>query len=420
MKNSSTIKSQRVQENSFIMVKKVAFVVTDFPALSETFIINQMNGVVSLGYQVSILCTGKSNQNVGQRSLSKYRLIDKLLPINNLPTNKLIRLFYAIYLFIKNLEYASILLTAFNWRKYGRQSVDLQQFYRLINGLVLIRNQYDVVHIHFGQNAVYLLPILSLIEKRTKLLVSFHGFDVHDFNQSFYAQLIRKDYITTSNTEYTAQLLRKMGFSGIRILPESLDSDLFSVTDKTIGDNINILFVGRLIQWKAPNLVIEVMRILIHEYELSCTCDIVGDGSFKKHCLDLIKQYRLKNYVTIHGAQPQVFIKDLMLDAQIFLYPGIIGTDGRCENQGLVIQEAQAMKLVPFVSKVGGMHEGIDDMKTGFLFKEKDVRSFADKIYEMINNPEALRTIGEKAREQVIQKYDNIILAKKLSSWYET
>ncbi len=38
---------------------KIAFIVNDFPLLSETFILNQITGLIDRGHHVDIFATGK-------------------------------------------------------------------------------------------------------------------------------------------------------------------------------------------------------------------------------------------------------------------------------------------------------------------------------------------------------------------------
>jgi colanic acid/amylovoran biosynthesis glycosyltransferase len=104
--------------------------------------------------------------------------------------------------------------------------------------------------------------------------------------------------------------------------------------------------------------------------------------------------------------------------ADLFLFPGIIDKNGRCEAQGLVVQEAQAMKLPVIVSNVGGMKEGIVDNKTGFVVKENDINGFVEKLEFLINNSNKKEAMGEAARAFVVKNYDSTILGEQLLYLY--
>lgn len=398
---------------------RIAFVVTDFPALSETFIINQINAVIAEGYEVDVICLGRVNKDVRHQSVEKFNLMNRILKTKQLPANKVIRILSAVGIILQNLGSLRLMLTAFDLKKYRREAYDLQQFYRLNHGLKLLKRHYQAIHVHFGQNAVYLSNILKRINN-TKVIVSFHGFDAHDFSAEFYKQLTNTDFHFTANTHYTADRMVKLGFKKdqISILPETLDTSKFSKPPSKPNNAVTqMIFVGRLVEWKAPHLVIEIIRSVIAAgYKVRCV--IVGKGQLWDHCQQLINRYNLENIINMKGAQTQEQIMQLMSESDIFLYPGLVGEDGRCENQGLVIQEAQAMKLPVLVSDVGGMSEGVVNEKNGYLLQPNDIKSFTEKVIHLINNPELRKSMGELGRSFVVDKYDSYKVAKRLIEFY--
>ena len=102
----------------------------------------------------------------------------------------------------------------------------------------------------------------------------------------------------------------------------------------------------------------------------------------------------------------------------VFLFPGITDAEGRCEVQGLVIQEAQSMELPVVISDVGGMQEGMLDQKTGFVVKAQDVDAFLERLEYMINHPEQKEQLGKSGRAFVEEKYDIQVLGKKMLDIY--
>src|SRR5690606_21303860 len=98
---------------------------------------------------------------------------------------------------------------------------------------------------------------------------------------------------------------------------------------------------------------------------------IIGDGPDYNFLQSMINDLNLENIATLLGSMTQERIKDYFSSSDIFLFPGICDPDTRrCETQGLVIQEAQAMEVPVVVSDVGGMKYGLIDGVTGFVVKE--------------------------------------------------
>ena len=111
--------------------KLVAFIVKYFPTVSETFIVNQINGLVDAGYKVSLYAYQQVEVSLIQESLKKHDLLTKVQYFVKPPISKLERLtvffkwthqhFFKIkwYLFFKTL----------NVFKYGKDAYTLKLFF---------------------------------------------------------------------------------------------------------------------------------------------------------------------------------------------------------------------------------------------------------------------------------------------------
>ena len=53
---------------------KVAFIVSKFPALSETFILNQITGLLDLGHEVDIFASAPHSENKVHPDFTLYKL----------------------------------------------------------------------------------------------------------------------------------------------------------------------------------------------------------------------------------------------------------------------------------------------------------------------------------------------------------
>ena len=80
---------------------KIAFIVSGFPTLSETFIINQITGLIDLGHDVEIFAEYNPNDKKIHPDVYKFKLMDRVHYFN-IPRNKIFRLLKAIYLFVFN------------------------------------------------------------------------------------------------------------------------------------------------------------------------------------------------------------------------------------------------------------------------------------------------------------------------------
>lgn len=394
---------------------KIAYVLNGYPAVSETFITTQIIGLIDAGNEIDIfsnfLYPGPYHEDFTEYSLlnrihlfkprSRFKVIYDILRIVVLyPTNifKLLRFIYVSY------QNERVLFS--NVYYYA---------YRL--------DQYDAVHCHFAFSTkiVVMAKKMGLL-KKVKFVTSFHGSDIFPAtaNMKDFPDLSRYCDIYTLPANFYYDLVVKEGFSKnkIRILPCGCNTYFFAnpLKEYNLECPLRLIFVGRLIEFKAPDLLIEICRKLVEHIDFRCT--IIGGGELEEKCRNLIDQYQLQDKVLLTGAKDNWFILQCYMDADLFVFPGIYDSVGRAENQGVVAQEAQAMCLPVICSDAGGTKESVIDGVTGWVMKEKDIDSFVEKICFINNNRNLLEKMGKAGREHVQKNYDNKIVVKRLISIY--
>jgi len=57
---------------------KIAFIVNEFPTLSETFILNQITGLLDLGHEVEIFAEFNPGEKKVHSDVEKYRLMERV------------------------------------------------------------------------------------------------------------------------------------------------------------------------------------------------------------------------------------------------------------------------------------------------------------------------------------------------------
>jgi len=155
-----------------------------------------------------------------------------------------------------------------------------------------------------------------------------------------------------------------------------------------------MLFVGQLIQWKGVDVAI---RAMLHLPQ-SAILLVVGDGQMKTELIELTKDLKLDGRVRFLG--PQRNVEPFMQAADCFVCPSVWE-----EAVGLVNIEALASGLPVVASRIGGIPEFIDDHVTGLLFKHGDDRELADRVNYLIENPDVLKTMSQKARIHAAEKF---------------
>ncbi|MFD0836288.1 glycosyltransferase [Mariniflexile aquimaris] len=409
---------------------KILFLIPTFPTLTETFIVNQIIDLMQRGHVVDIFATAKSNQIIHSK-VTEYNLLSKTHYLN--APDSIYKRIVSFFKILRktNLKNDLKLISALNVFKFGLSALKLSTFYK-VAWLSKTNDNYDIVHAHFGQMSdYYFIAQKCGFLKDSKLVTTFHGYDITpsetSLNKYKYALLLDRNMIVTVNTEFSKSLLLNIGFKpkNIHILPVGVDTSYYKPHKKKYNNNIlNILFIGRITKLKGVSKIPEICNYIINEKGIkNVQFKIIGNIHYKaekelQRLYETIEKYNLKDYFQLIGPKNQDGIIEEMNASHIYIMPGIRDSDGRAETQGLVIQEAQSMKLPVVVTDAGGMRYGLIDNKTGFVVEQNNIKDFASKLEFLINNPKQRKLMGENARDFVKKHYDSKILGDQLERIY--
>ena len=90
--------------------------------------------------------------------------------------------------------------------------------------------------------------------------------------------------------------------------------------NKTLGENINLLHVGRQEYYKGTHLVIEALAEIKEDYP-NVKLDIIGNGSYLKQLKALAEQKNIKHRTKFLGQIPNNKIFEYYKNANIFCFP---------------------------------------------------------------------------------------------------
>lgn len=169
--------------------------------------------------------------------------------------------------------------------------------------------------------------------------------------------------------------------------------------EKKRKDKVEIIVVASLRKRKGVDLIILALAEVIKKYK-NVHLSIIGDGPQKKALMQLAKDLLLEKYVSFEGFIAQADIVNYYARSHIFV------NMSRAEGFATVCLEAMASGLAVISSRVGGFVDIITDSVDGFLVDCDDHLSLSKKITNLIENPDLIKKIGEKARQKIERKYD--------------
>lgn len=405
---------------------KIAIIVKQFPKLSETFILNQITGLLDLGHDVGIFAYSNPHDKKIHPDVKKYRLMDRVYYFNR-PSNRLMRWLKGFGLLLTKFHKApSKLLESVDIFKYGKDALSLRFLYAVITFLDRSQN-YDIIHCHFGPNG-YLGTVLKRLNFGKKLLVTFHGYDMSEifFNKGndVYHLIFDNADLLMPISNYWRMKLIEIGANPEKVLIHRMGIDIeqfkFKVCQYNRNQAIKLLTVARLVEKKGIEYGIRAVSIVCQRHpELSIQYDIVGAGPLRSYLESLVKQLELHKKVRLLGGLTQDDVSDLMAKAHIFLLPSVTAKNGDQEGIPVSIMEAMACGM-PVLSTVhSGIPELVQNGQSGFLVPERDVDALAERLEYLIEHPEIWPEMGKSGRKFVEEHYDIRKLNQKLVRIYQ-
>jgi len=184
-----------------------------------------------------------------------------------------------------------------------------------------------------------------------------------------------------------------------------------------------VLYVGRLVYEKGPQLLIEVASKL-RRGDLKYL--IVGDGSMRPYLMDLTKKLGVADKVYFLGHIPDGDLSALYRWAWVAVFPSLY------EPFGIVALEAMGAGAPVIVSGVGGLDEIVQDGYNGLKFLPGWSDSLAYNINRMMNDSalrercikNAKHTLGRfswgTAADETIKVYNRILGEYERGTWKPT
>ncbi|MDO5970567.1 glycosyltransferase [Flavivirga aquimarina] len=406
-------------------IKEIVFVLGSYPHDSETFITNQIIYAIEAGYDVKISVTELNTiKGSSQEALiEKYNLLS-LIHIRSVkvPKSYILKVLKCLALIVLNLDSFKIILKIFTNKRKDK----IKKCFQALNFKPLMKK--DVFHIQFANNSFFLADYKKqgFLKKNSNLLVTFHGWDAHfnsgnlGFLKAKYKELFENVNAVILSSNYLKEKLIALGCDNnkIKIIPNGVDAySAFPYKEKQIKTPVSLLSVGRIVPLKGHIFGVKVVEKLVSK-GLNVNYTIIGDGDFKKELKRYIDTTLVKENINLVGTKTQTEIIDYLHRSDLFLMTSVRDEDGRSEAFGLVTIEAQSTGTPVIAFDTGGVKETVKEGFSGYLVKEKDVETMAEKILLLVNNTTLFNELSKNARTFVEENFNKDLIFEKHEALY--
>ncbi len=278
------------------------------------------------------------------------------------------------------------------------------------------RQSYDLIHAVMGVPAGYIASRLGL-----PFVVSLHGSDVPFHNPRFRSLdrwilkrssrwMWKKAARVVAVSHDLAQRARRSApDQSIETIYTGVDTRTFVPPEDLLkqDNDFRILYVGRLSEVKAPNLLLDAFMSISQVYPLA-TVDFVGDGPMLPQLKAQVRAEKLTDRVTFHGKLPFESLPAMYAQAHVQVVPSLN------EALGNIVLEAMACGLPVITSKTGAA-ELID--KNGIVTAKGDSPTIVSALKTLMDDP-ALRHDMAKQSLKLSANYTWDCVADRFKALY--
>jgi colanic acid/amylovoran biosynthesis glycosyltransferase len=391
---------------------RIAFFVSSFPELSETFIARQVIGMLDRGHEVRIFARRAASAGPVHESVERRGLTDL---VTRLDTSRPTRT-------PRSAAASGALLRCLRPRR-ARATGGWTSLARTVGALAHER-AFDVVHCHYGEVGTRYAAAACVWH--APLVVSFYGYDCSSFPREHGADVYRPLFglanAVTSLSGHMDERLRALGCPAqlLRRVPLSVDSNADVPLGPVLrrhGTPVRLLTVARLTEKKGIEHALRALALLGYDLR-DVEYDVVGEGPLRPQLEALTNALGLRGRVRFHGALTERAVRAAMSAADIFMLPSVTAANGDEEGTPTVLLEAAYARLPVIATRHAGIPEIVLDGQSAILVPERDPGALADALRSLVGEPRRWQAMGDAGRRLVEESHAVPVVAGRLESIY--
>lgn len=378
---------------------KILYLTVKYPALSETFVSDQVEFGRSLGINVEVMSVYGPDTQIAS---------DLRHDCAHRPGESKARL--AGY-FVRGM--ASLCRRPRAWRPSLRIALTLR--HRIAFPLILAgmasqgRRDWDVMVCHFGEVGLWGRLINLALGTEIPQVTVFHGYDLSAMVRrrgiKLYHELFRSpkhESVVISGTWLPVMSI--LGDPQAKLLRLGVDLKKFGFAPRKPPRDrpLRLITTARLVKKKGHATVLHALSRITHA---SWEYHVIGDGPEARRLQRMAEDLGIANRVSFLGARSHEQVRELTQRADVFVLASQTAPDGDMEGIPVVLMEAMAAGI-PVISTI---HSGIADLiengRNGLIVAEGDIAALAKAIDEIAESKSWSEMIT-LARQRIEDNYD--------------
>jgi colanic acid/amylovoran biosynthesis glycosyltransferase len=401
---------------------RILFVLDKFPCYSETFVFDQIIGLIDRGFAVNILAFNRDPSAIPADIEQKYQLRERCCYLldeqkSTAPRDKLWSRFLLIS---KNLGRGKV-WAAFNKNRFGPFTKN-----GFLAAVVAKNNTIflsDIVLCHFGTTA-HLADCLQQLGLLSGAIIPvFHGYDLSEAqvlstHLPGYQRLFMQSPKILAISNLWCQKLKQLGCPPEKIILHRMGVALahfqFQQDSRPLQQPLRLLSVARFTEKKGLQYAISAVALL-RQQGIPVHYQIIGDGPLRPLLEQQINALGLTDIVQLRGIQPAKMVATALADSDVFVLPSVTAANGDMEGVPVSLMEAMASGTLCLSTVHSGIPELIEHGRTGLLVPERDADALAAQLIKLQQQLYPVAQIRQQARLKIETEFNQQHLYDQLA-----
>jgi colanic acid/amylovoran biosynthesis glycosyltransferase len=394
---------------------RVAYLVSEFPAVSHTFIARELDALRARGVDAVTMSIRKTpaDQLLSAADRAAADATFSVFPLDK-PRFAAAHVRAAL---TRPARYFATLRLALAMSAGGMRAHLWQLFYFAESILVWSecrRRDVRHVHVHFANVASAVALLAAEFGRHDGFRWSFtmHGYTEFDEVRRYaLAEKARRAAFVACISDFCRSQLLKLvepdWWDKLVVVRCGLDpNEVRSLPCRALTSPappsdtaLRLLFVGRLVSEKGVLVLLRALARL-RRRGVEVPAVLVGDGPYRGEFEQAGRRLGVAEQVTFTGALTGARLAPLYREADVFCLPSF------AEGLPVVLMEAMANELPVVTSRIAGIAELVDDGVNGLLLPPGRDDVIADALERLAADPELRARWGRAGRERVLRDYD--------------
>ena len=274
----------------------------------------------------------------------------------------------------------------------------------------MLQLRVDHIHAHYATHPALAAWVASEL---TGIDYSFtaHAHDLYVERPMLSEKLESARFVRTIseyNRQFLAQRYGREAARKVRVIRCGVDLQRFEPPSRPHRDGghpFTIICVASLESYKGHRYLLEALA-RVRSHGLDVRCLLVGEGELREAIERQRDHLGLEEIVILCGAQPAEQVRALLNRADAAVLSSVITESGKMEGVPVALMEAMAVGLPVVATNVSGVSELVEDGRCGLLVDERDPEGLAESIAMLARNPALRRRLGARGRARVSGEFD--------------